>query len=35
MSQEKVGFIGLGNLGKVIAGNIARDSFMASRRHCP
>ena len=27
MSQEKVGFIGLGNLGKVIADNIAKGGF--------
>ena len=27
MSQEKIGFIGLGNLGRAIAGNIAKDGF--------
>jgi len=30
MSQETVGFIGLGNLGKAIVDNIAKDQELAS-----
>ena len=30
MSQETIGFIGLGNLGKAIADNIAKDQELAS-----